>query len=209
MPEENAKNTVMDGPDDFLPIDDPRSFQDLMRRVREGSEDAAWEVFERHGGYILRAVRRVLNPKLRSKFDSIDFTQRVWLSFYRVRDKVDHFETPQQLAEFLAGMARNKVHMEVRRRLLTPTYNVGREVRFDDVRDEDDSGRAAPQPEPIDAAIVREQWERLLQDQPPHYRRIIELKSQGYSCVEIGTILSLDARTVRRFLKRLFLATNV
>ena len=79
-----------------------------MRRVREGSEDAAWEVFVRYGGYIRRAVRRVLNPKLRSKFDSLDFVQWVWLSFFRMRDKADRFETPQQLVKFLAGMAQQQ-----------------------------------------------------------------------------------------------------
>ena len=58
-------------------------------------------------------------------------------------------------------------------------------------------------------AIAREQWERLLQDQPAHYRRIIQLKLQGHTSAEIGTILGLDAQTVRRFLKKLLHATVV
>ena len=54
-------------------------------------------------------MRRVLSPELRSKFDSLDFVQWVWLSFFRVRDKADRFERPEHLVKFLAGMARNKV----------------------------------------------------------------------------------------------------
>ena len=67
----------------------------------------------------------------------------------------------------------------------------------------------APQPEPIDVAIARERWEQLLKDQPPHYRRMIELKLQGHTCAEIGKILDLDVHTVRRFLEKLLHATDV
>ena len=127
-----AKDTVMDESADFLPLDEQKYFEDLMHRVQSGSEEAAWEVFDRYGGHIRRAVRRALSPALRSKFDSIDFVQCVWLSFFRVRDKADHFKGPQHLVKFLAGMARNKVRMEVRRRLSSEQYDVGREVPFND-----------------------------------------------------------------------------
>jgi RNA polymerase sigma-70 factor (ECF subfamily) len=180
-----------------------------MRRVREGSEDAAWEVFKRYGGYIRRAVRRILKPQLRSKFDSVDFVQCVWLSFFRMRESAERFDRPQQLVRFLAGMAHYKVHMELRGRLSTEKHDVGREVPIDDLPDEDGPEFAAPEPEPVDAAIAREQWERLLQGQPPRYRRIIKLKLQGYTCAEIGKILHLDSHTVSRFLTKLLYATIV
>jgi len=189
--------------------DNQDGFRDLMRRVREGSEDAAWELNRRYGGYIRRAVRRVLNPKLRSKFDSIDFVQLVWQSFFRMRDNADRFEKPQHLVKFLAGMACNKVHMEVRRRLSTEKYDVGREVSLGRSPGRDGPELPARQAGPVDVAIAREQWERLLQDQPAHYRRIIQLKLQGHTSAEIGTILGLDAQTVRRFLKKLLHATVV
>jgi len=47
----------------------------LMRRVSRGSEDATWELIERFGRAIQRAVRRALNKELRRKFDSLDFVQ--------------------------------------------------------------------------------------------------------------------------------------
>ena len=112
-PRKNHERDTILGKSADLPFDDLNGFQDLMRRVREGSEDAAWEVVRRYGGYIRRAVRRVLNPKLRYKFDSLDFVQWVWLSFFRMHDKAERFERPQFLVTFLAGMARNKVQMEV------------------------------------------------------------------------------------------------
>ena len=106
-------------------------FQSLVRRVREGSEDAAWELVDQYGDSIRRAVRRVLNERLRSKFDSLDFVQVVWNSLFRVRDKLDRFDRPEELAAYLVTMARNKVGMEVRRRLMTEKYNVGHEQSLD------------------------------------------------------------------------------
>ncbi len=175
-------------------------FRDLMRRLRAGSEDAAWELVERYGEAIRRAVRRSLNKKLRPKFDSLDFVQLVWSSFFRSRGRFDRFERPEELAAFLLTMARNKVGMEVRRRLLTKKHNLNREYSLDELGAEPRDH----QPAPIDLAVAREQWNRMLQDQPHHYRRILQLRLQGHTNQEIADSLQLDESTVRRFLKRLF-----
>ncbi len=76
-----TKDSTLDAPADLLPIDSQDSYRDLMYRVQEGSEDAAWELVQRYGGYVRRAVRRVLDRRLRPKFDSLDFVQLVWQSF--------------------------------------------------------------------------------------------------------------------------------
>ena len=191
---------------DSLSFEDLEKFRDLMRRVREGSEDAAWEVYSRYGGYLLRAVRRVLSPKLRPKFDSSDFAQWVWLSFFRVRENAGHFEKPQQLVKFLMAMACHKVQTEAQCRL-SAKHDIEREVPFRESLGKRDPGVTASEPGPLDTAIAREQWERLLQDQPPHYRQIIHYKLRGYSCAEIGAFLDLDEETVRRFLKKLVHST--
>ena len=157
-------------------IDD---FRVLMQRVRSGADDAAWEVVERYGDAIRRAVRRTLHARLRSKFDSLDFVQIVWKSFFQAKEKTERFNTPEELAAFLAAMAHNKVAMEVRRRLQTEKYNVGRERSLDD----GEYGMAIEKfnrdPAPIDVAIAREQWNRILHNQPTHYRRIVQLRLQG------------------------------
>ncbi len=107
------------------------NFRSLMARVREGSEDAAWELVNEYGDAIRRAVRRVLNERMRSKFDSLDFVQIVWNSLFRVRDKLERFDRPEELTAYLVAMAHNKVGMEVRRRLMTQKYNVGHEESLD------------------------------------------------------------------------------
>jgi RNA polymerase sigma factor (sigma-70 family) len=178
-------------------------FHSLVRRVREGSEDAAWELVNQYGESIRRAVRRALNERLRSKFDSLDFVQVVWNSLFRARDKLDQFDHPEELAAYLVKMARNKVGMEVRRRLMTEKYNVGHEQSLNQLCTRDGPDIPSRQPSPVDVAVAREQWDRLLQDQPPHYRQIIHLRLQGYTYQSIAKVVHLDECTVRRFLKKL------
>lgn len=174
-----------------------------MKQVSEGSEDAAWTVVEQYGELIRRAVRRVLNKRLRSKFDSLDFVQLVWSSFFRARNRLDRFERPEELAAFLMTIAQNKVALEMRRRLQYQKYNLKKEhslnelsIIHNDISD--------PKPLPIDIAMAREQWNRLLSGQPKHYRQIITLRLQGRTYKDVANMLEIDESTVRRFLKKLF-----
>lgn len=179
------------------------NFHALICHVREGSEDAAWDLVDQYGSAIQRAVRRALNAKLRSKFDSMDFVQLVWNSFFRVRDKLDRFDRPEELTAFLITMARNKVGMEARRRLMTQKYNVNHEESIDQLHAQKRMNIPSRHPLPVDIAIARERWERLLEKQPPHYRKIIYLRLQGYTYKSIADQVNLDECTVRRFLKKL------
>jgi RNA polymerase sigma factor (sigma-70 family) len=176
-------------------------FQAMLRRVQEGSDDAAWQLVERYGETIRRAVRRALAAPLRSKFDSLDFVQLVWSSFFRGRDRLERFDHPNQLVAFLAVMARNKVGMEVRRRLSTGKRDLRRERSLDESAME----LADRQPAPIDVAIAREQWNRMLVGQPEHYRQIVHLRLQGHTYQEIADSLCIAESTVRRFLQKLLL----
>jgi RNA polymerase sigma factor (sigma-70 family) len=185
-------------------IDD---FRSLMECVRQGSDDAAWQLVDRYGEALRRAVRRALNDKLRSKFDSLDFVQIVWKSFFAKRVSVDRFQAPEDLAAFLVAMARNKVRMEIRRRFRAERYDVSRERRLTPPNDGPGLDVPDKQPGPMEVVIARERWNMMLHEQPPHYRRIIQLRLQGYTNQEIADALNLDERTVRRFLKRLLKAT--
>ncbi len=182
-------------------------FRCLMQQVRGGSEEAAWELVSQFGEPIRRAVRRALNEKLRPKFDSVDFVQLVWSSLFRVREKLDRFDRPEELAAYLVAMARNKVGMEIRRRLLTAKFNVAREQSLDQMRAEGGADLSSREPAPIEAAIARERWNSMLEGQPHHYREIIHLRLQGHTYQSIADLVHLDECTVRRFLKRLLHAT--
>lgn len=187
--------------------EEARHFRGLLQEIREGSEDAAWELVENYGEPIRRAVRRALNSRLRSKFDSLDFVQIVWSSFFRDREQLDRFDRPEDLAAFLAKMARNKVGMEIRRRMQTEKYNLARERSLDDLPEQGGEEPSGDEPPPMGVAIAREQWDRMMANQPAHYRRIVQMRLEGHTYQEIADTLDLAESTVRRFVKRLFRET--
>jgi RNA polymerase sigma factor (sigma-70 family) len=178
-------------------------FCHMLEQVRSGSEDAVWELINEFGDAVREAVRHRLSHKLRSKFDSMDFVQLVWGSLFRARDKLEQFERPEELVKYLAVMARRKVGMERRRQMEAIKRNIDRELSLEQLMDHPDQELASAHPAPIDTAIARERWDRLLEGQPRHRRLIIQLRLQGYTNQDIANALHLDESTVRCFLKRL------
>jgi RNA polymerase sigma-70 factor (ECF subfamily) len=184
-------------------IGDIQDFKGLLCRISEGDASAAWDLVEYYGEDIRNAVRRSLNRRLRPKFDSLDFVQLVWSSFFRQRSFEDRFGSPEELISYLIAMARNKVGMETRRRLMSQKYNVNRESSLDQRSPNPCEELATLQPAPLEFAIAKERWNQLLSDSPNHYRQIVQFRLQGQTCREIAESLHLDESTVRRFLKRL------
>ena len=180
-----------------------QDFLVLMQRVREGSEEAAWELIDRYGHHILRAVRRMLHEKMRSRFDSVDFVQAVWASFFTSRTQLMRFDKPEQLVAFLATLARNKVVDETRRRLNTQMRDPQRELRFHEKMAVDSKDASVRQDTPSQIAVARERWNRLLDGQPEHYRQILCLRYAGETFEQIAAKVGMDERSVRKVIDKL------
>jgi RNA polymerase sigma factor (sigma-70 family) len=177
-------------------------FSNLMMRILEGDKDAASELYFLYGPHILKAVRRRLHPKLRSKFDSLDFVQDVWASFFRRIPEGRNFAGPEELILFLATMARNKVVQTVRARMLREKHNVNREVPPEQFPQGID-GFFANQKTPSEAFMDREAWDQFLKKQPLAYRRIFLLLREGKSSSTIADELGISQRTVNRVLRKI------
>jgi RNA polymerase sigma factor (sigma-70 family) len=177
-------------------------FTALMQRIRDGSQEAAQLLVARYGKHILRVVRRTLHKKLRPKFDSADFQQDVWASFFAAQPDMT-FDRPEALAAFLAGVARNKVLMAVRQRCRLQKYNVNREHSLDGSAAWQAGAAPARQPTPSQLAVAQEQWDQLLKGRPPRHQRILILLRQGYSQQQIARAVGVDQRTVRRVVRKL------
>jgi len=144
----------------------------------------------------------MLHKKLRSKFDSTDFQQDVWASFFANRPQ-NTFECPEALAGFLAKMARNKVLMAHRKRCRLQRHNVNREHSLDGSAAFQAEKVAARQPTPSQLAVAQEKWKQMLEGQPPRHRQILTLVRQGYTQQQIARELGVDERTVRRVVRKL------
>src|SRR6516165_874698 len=88
----------------------------FLDRIRAGDESAARELLARYEAQVRLVVRRQLPKLLRSRFDSLDFLQSVWASFFRrLHAGPERFEDPRFLVGFLTRVARNKVIDQYRR----------------------------------------------------------------------------------------------
>lgn len=174
----------------------------FLARIRQGDEDAARELLVRYEAQVRLVVRRQLPRLLRSRFDSLDFLQSVWGSFFRrMRSSDDDFEDPQYLVAFLARAARNKVIDQYRRAL----------SRRQDMQLEEPLWIDGAQPRelpadvdsPSEVAEGNEALGRLRALLPEDRRVILEWKAEGLSTREIGDRLGISERTVRRILEDL------
>ena len=174
----------------------------FLARIQAGDEAAARELLSRYEAEVRLVVRRQLPRLLRSRFDSLDFLQSVWGSFFqRVRTGPNEFEDSRHLVAFLARAAKNKVIDEYRRAA----------SRKQDMHREEplwvDGGRPKDLPadtdSPSDVAEAREVFSRLKELLPEDRRTILELKAEGLSSREIGERLAISERTVQRVLEDL------
>ena len=173
-------------------------FDRLMGGVRAGDQDAARALYARYGQHVLRVVRRKLAMRLRAQYDSEDFLQSVMASFFAIPEGTT-FDGPEQLIDFLATMAHNKVADAARRRLGTKKHNLNRETSLD-------SGGppvAAPGATPSQEVIANERWEQLVQTTPPALREVLLLRREGLTYEEISARTGLHVKAIQRRLDRL------
>ena len=98
------------------PLSEEGDLAVFLQRIASGDEGAARELLQRYEPEVRLVVRRQLPRLLRSRFDSLDFLQSVWGSFFRrMRDAPTEFEDSRHLVAFLARAAKNKVIDEYRR----------------------------------------------------------------------------------------------
>jgi len=175
---------------------------DFLRRIQAGDDGAARELLNRYEAEVRLVVRRQLPRLLRSRFDSLDFLQSVWGSFFRrMRTAPTEFEDSRHLVAFLARAAKNKVIDEYRR-AASRKHNMHREEPL-----WLDGRRPRDVPDPIDSpsevAEAHEVLVRLCELMPVGRRTILEMKAQGLSSKDIGEKLGISERTVQRVLEEL------
>jgi RNA polymerase sigma factor (sigma-70 family) len=183
-------------------------FKALMDRVRAGCPDAAEELFESYGDAVRRVVRRWLQQPMRRQYDSVDFEQSVWASFFQGTADRYSFLTPKDLVDFLSRVAYNKVMDATRERL-----GSRRDLRREECSLNEPLGPGDPDPlvnhlpapthTPSQHVMADERWLKLTSNLPPGHVRILELLLAGHTQVEIAERLGCDPKMIRRLLVRL------
>ncbi len=193
-----SASTVLDDSMD-RPGDD--RFSALLAAIRDGCEEASQTLVEEYGSHILRAVRRRMNRRSRERYDSEDFAQSVWASFFGHLSIVSRFNTSGELATYLARMASHKVIDAGRKKSVRSEVNLPDSA--DTLESPQDRRRQYAEPTPSQVAVAKERWDCLNKDEDEFHRRLLRMRRAGATQQEIADALGVSERHVRRVLDRL------
>ncbi len=185
-----------------MPIDD--DFVSLIARARAGDEAAIRLFLSRFGREVQMMVRARLPQQLRDQYDSSDFAQAIWLSFFSdLPHDAPSFQKVVHLRRYLAGVARNKIYEEHRRLTRTQKYDVCREERLYIRRNGRDVPRdvISPDPSPSQSAQAEDHFKRLIEGRSQREFDVIQLRSLGLTFAEIEARTGVKERTARRIIE--------
>ncbi|HEX4611242.1 MAG TPA: sigma-70 family RNA polymerase sigma factor [Urbifossiella sp.] len=172
--------------------------EELFDRLNRGEADAVAALHAAYGSYLRAVVRRQLAARLRTKFDSADVVQSVWVQVLQQLGR-DGWkpESEPQLRALLATIAR--------RRLANRARHHGRGLAAERPADDGwDAVPDAPRARPSEVAQADELWDRMLGALRPEHRELLVLRREGLSLEEIAARTGLHEGSVRRILRRLF-----
>ncbi len=176
----------------------------MLARARAGDEEAIRDFLTKFEWEVRMMVRARLPKKLRTQFDSVDFVQAVWQSFFSDlgRDTPD-FEKAEHVRRFLAGVVRNKVFEQHRKLTRTEKYDVSREERLYIRRGDQDVPRdvVSPDPSPSEAAQADDRLAQLTEGRSPQEVEVISLRRLGLTFDEVAARTGVHERTVRRIIE--------
>ncbi len=181
-------------------------FAELMSRAQSEDPAAIRDFLARFEREVQMMVRARLPRRLRTQYDSVDFVQAVWKSFFLdLRDQPRDFDNAEHLRKFLAGVVRNKVQEQHRRLTRTEKYNVTREQSLYIRRGDRDVLRdvISPDPSPSDEAQERDRLAQLLAGRGPIEVAVVTLRRQGLTFDEIAARVGINERSVRRIIESL------
>lgn len=175
----------------------PGTFQDFIRRVRAGDEEAAVELVRRYEAHIRFEVRlRMTDPRLGRLFDSVDICQSVLASFFaRAAAGQYDLDRPEDLRRLLVRMACNKLASQARRQHARAADR--RRVDLPDL-----AAAGARGFDPAQLAAGRDLLEVTQQCLSTEERQVADLRARGRSWPEIALELGGTAEARRKQLTR-------
>ena len=183
--------------------DTPSDYNDLVQRLRNGSDTAAREVFDRYVERLLLLSKRRIGQRMNSRVDPEDVVQSVFRTFF-TRMKNDQFDIAAEddLFKLLVRITTHKTLRQIahhRAAKRDPNLEAG---HGDDARE---MLLQAMDSEPTPETIVTfmDQLEHFLGQLVPEDRQILELRLQGFSTEEIAEKLGSYDRKIRRVLERI------
>jgi RNA polymerase sigma-70 factor (ECF subfamily) len=181
--------------DDVGPAPSDRS---LLRRLRQGSDDAATALYLRYVHRLRALAQAQTSARLARLVDTEDIVQSIFGSFFRGASQ-GFYEVPagEELWRLFVVIALNKIRAK-------GNYfrAAKRDVRVTIQSNELDerqspSGRGYEE----DLAFLRLTVEEALEKLPPQHKQVVTLRIEGHEVAEIAQQTGRSHRTVERILQ--------
>jgi RNA polymerase sigma factor (sigma-70 family) len=175
------------------------AFDELIRRVRSGDEEAATELVRLYEPAIRRAARvRLVDSRLRRIFDSMDISQSVFASFF-LRAALGQYELdkPERLLRLLVDMSRKKLADHVREE-----QAARRDYRRLRVGSKQTAVLTADDPGPAQQVAAKELLREFRKRLSPDERQLAELRASGKNWAQIALQCRGTSEALRKRLTR-------
>jgi RNA polymerase sigma factor (sigma-70 family) len=180
-------------------------WQRLIQGLREGNRQSVHEFCDSYGALLQELAEKHLTGGLGRRVGPEDVVQSACRTFLR-RAQAGEFQLgeSESLWRLLVAITLTKVHEQVRfhRR---HKRDLDREVPLASVPPQAGTRQfdpVDPQPCPAEAAEFQDQFERLMASFEDEERRLVDLKLQQCTNLEVAVRMGCSERTVRRLLKR-------
>jgi RNA polymerase sigma factor (sigma-70 family) len=174
------------------------SFDELIRRVGSGDEQAATRLVRDFEPVVRRVLRALLRDgRARREFDSMDICQSVLATFF-VRAAAGQYDLkePDDLIKLLLTMTRNKLAEKMRHQ-----HRLRRDSRRT-VGGVEELALAGRDPTPSSVVADKELLEQARRRLSEEERQLVELRGQGLSWEEVAASLGGTAGARRNQLAR-------
>jgi RNA polymerase sigma-70 factor (ECF subfamily) len=169
----------------------------LVDRLNRGDLDAVEQLVRDYEPYLRVLVRHALPAPLRTRLDSCDVVQSVWVQVLRrLRQGAWQVTDRASLRMLLITVARRRLVSRYR-------HYAGSVAREQSGDAELEAQPAADQPRPSELAQAGELWEQMLALCPAEHHELLRLRRQGLRLREIADRTGLHEGSVRRVLRQL------
>lgn len=183
---------------------EPRSDdRDLVSDYQAGSESAARDLFDKYCERLMKLAKRRIGQRMASRFDPEDVIQSAFRTFFtRVKNDEFTFEAEDDLFKLLVRLTVRKTLRRIEHHSAAKRNpNLEAAQRTDDVEPFSLVASQTVTPD-MEVALIDE-FQDFIGNLPELDRKVIELKIQGYSTVEIAEQVGSYERKVRRVLERI------
>ena len=176
---------------------DASSDHSLLRRFRQGSEDAATQLYLRYANRVYRLAQAQCPPDLTRRVDADDIVQSVFSSLFR-RVRQGDYDVPagEELWKLLLVITLNKIRAQGNFHRAAC-----RDVRLTAPASPDTAVAAGADSDGPALAFLKLVIDELLQRLPEPHREMILLRIDGHEVAEVAARTRRSKRSVERVLQ--------